>query len=123
MNQDILYQNREIGNSNPLTGTASPVKNKFQLPSDPKIKILLISGMVIIFLLITSAIVSLSRKSSSQTGSATPTPTAISASAPTEIPDSAIPTELKSKFDQINKYNQTNIHFSPPQIDSKIGSS
>jgi hypothetical protein len=122
MNQDVLYQNREISEPNPFTDTIPPVKNKLSLPSHPKIKILLILGIFIVLIFMVNIFISLSQKTAFPAGSVTPTPTTISTPQPTEIPNSAIPAELQSQFDQIDKSNQTDINFPPPQIDSKIGS-
>lgn len=124
MNSDIPYQNQDATSPNPFhTDSSAPVAaKKFILPTDPKIRILLILSIVCIILLIFSAIVSLFRSKAPSLNN-NPTPTAIVTPKPTDIiPEiNTIPPELKSKFDQIDANNQTNIDFAPPQIDPDIG--
>lgn len=124
MNQDIVYQNREIGDTNPFSDPSSQPETKIKPPLNPKLKILISLAIIIIIILIINLIFSLVKKPPS-TFNLHPTPTtSISTQKPIITPDySNIPPDIKLKFDQIENYNQTEIKFSPPQIDSKIGSS
>lgn len=125
MNQDIPYQNREIGAPNPLVPTADPdssIETKSpKLPLNPKIKWLIILGVFIALLLLVSLIISLLKNIPQITSIPTPTPPAFSDLSPTDIPNSAIPTKFRDKFDQIDQNNQTDLNFNPPQIDPNIG--
>ena len=114
MNQDLAYQNREIMEPNPMDIAVTP-----KVPLNPKIKILLVLAAVIVLLLITSLVVSTSKKS--LPGLPAPTPTPSLSPIPTVMPESAIPSVFRDKFNQIDQYNQTDINFNPPLIDPNIG--
>jgi hypothetical protein len=126
MNQDnIPYQNREIGEINPLLRSQEidlPVDTKTSKPPlSPKIIILIILGAIIVLLLIISLIISLVNHSPKTASPSKPTPSSSFTESPTDIPNSAIPTEFREKFDQIDQNNQTDLNFNPPQIDPNIG--
>ena len=131
MTQEIVYQNREIDQPNPLaaeeSSSTAPVQDSKKdtqksPPADPKIKILLFLGILIIVLFLISFIIAQVRTSSQKnTPLTTPTPVTVLTPAPTDIPQTSIPDELKSQFDQIDTNNQTEIDFSPPQFDTTVG--
>jgi len=123
MNQDLVYQNREMGELNPLAPTQSPSEptSPTKKPADPKTKLLIILAIFITIIFIISFIFSLLKR--------TPTPTPANEQTavptlnilPTDIPNIAIPTEFRDQFDQIDRNNKTNVDFIPPQIDPNIG--
>ena len=131
MTSDFPYQNQDLGTRNPFTPVeaeptethSEPTKpTKFKIPSDPKIKLLLVLGIIIIILSILSLVVTAIRKSQLKgpVVRATPTPAAITIQ-PTETPIITIPLDLNAKFEKIDKNTQTDIQFTPPQIDPDIG--
>lgn len=87
-----------------------------------KLKIVLTLGIITVSLLLINSIFSGTKKLP-QLIRSTPTPTVITPPSDTSPSYSNIPPEIKTKFDQIDNYNQTEFNFPPPQIDSKIGSS
>jgi hypothetical protein len=125
MNQDLSYQNRDASQLNPLAPaekSVPPADDKSTpLPINPKIKILIILGIIIVILLITSLIVSLVKKSVPSPPAITSTSTPSSILTPTDTPNSALPSKFQEKFTQIDHNNQTEISFPPPQIDPSVG--
>jgi hypothetical protein len=125
MNQEISYQNREIGEINPLNvieeqvSPASPIVTK--KPLNSKTKLLLILGVFIFVLLIVSLVISLAKNSLRTVPATKNTVTPTSVQTPTNVPSSVIPTEFQEKFTQIDQYNQSTVNFNPPQIDTTIG--
>lgn len=126
MNSDIPYQSLDLSNQNPLKvddlSVSDSKKTKFAIPNDPKIKLLIILGGITFVLLVLSLIVTAFRSSRPTTNSK-PIPNVITTPKPTEVIEDInnIPPDLKTKFDQIDQQNQTNINFPPPQIDPTIG--
>lgn len=130
MNPDSTYQNQDLNSNNPLLTEASstlaktPTSNKFQLPQDPKIKILIILGIIVLMLSILSGVIFVVKKNSTttQTPIIQPTPTAVVIVEPTITTiNPNIPENIRNKFEQIDKNNQVNPSFDPPQIDTTIG--
>lgn len=136
MTADNPYQNLDIGARNPFAPIdpeptidpqdkpkSSPKSNKsFQMPSDPKLKLLIILGVTIAVLSLLSLIVTVVRKSQLQPTvrpTATPAPTHPPEATPT--PDVSIPIEITDKFNKIDRNTQVIIDFQPPQIDPDIG--
>lgn len=123
MSSEISYQNRDLDNLNPFTPRANTtdleVKNTPK--SDPKVRLLVILGIIVVILSVLSLAVNILRRRQSTVGSDT-VPTITSAPLPTDIPDSvSLPADLKTNFDNLNKSTQTSINFDPPQIDTTIG--
>lgn len=114
-----VYQNLEQSQLNPQS---PPPKLVLPQPKDPKIKLLMILGIIIVILLIISALVSFTRKKQPPTFPRPKTTPTESIIRPTDIPEaSVIPQELKNQFDRADSDNQININFPPPQIDPEIG--
>lgn len=125
MNQDLVYQNREMGDLNPLAPTENSNPPESISPpqklTNPKIKLLVLLAIFITIIFIISFIFSLLKR--------TPTPTPADEQIavptlnifPTDIPNIAIPTEFRDQFDQIDRNNKINVDFTPPQIDPNIG--
>jgi hypothetical protein len=122
VNDDISYQNREIGDLNPLIPSETaditpPVKQ----PMNFKLKLLVTLGIFIVSLSVVGLVISLIKKSRSTPAAPAPLPDITQTQLPTGTPDSTIPTEFKDKFSQIDQYNKTDVNFNPPQIDPNIG--
>ena len=130
MTPETSYQNQDLISTNPLLNeltpntAESPSPKKFFIPQDPKIKILMVLGIVLFILSILS-LVMLVVKTNSNTNQPLlpqPTPTTIITPVSTTSPvNPNIPENIRSKFDQIDKNNQVNPSFDPPQIDTSIG--
>jgi hypothetical protein len=118
MENNNPYQNIDTPINNPLEIPKEPVKFKLNI-KDPKIKLLLILGIILIILGILSIIVTITRKKPISTINV-PTPTPAITVIPT-IKESNIPTQFIDKFDQIEKKLQIDEDFSPPQVDTTIG--
>ena len=127
MSDEISYQNQDLITNNPFTPRGqvtpggTPTPNKFTLPKDPKIRLLIILAAVVVFLLLLSTIVTAVRQSTRNT-----TPVKIArvtqAPQPTDIPNtSSFPQDLKDQFDAADKNTQKQVIFDPPQIDNSIG--
>ncbi len=123
------YQNQDLDNLNPLQTTEDKeiVQKKFKLfgwslPQDPKLKLLVILGGVVVFLLIISLITTLSRRTPKPPARVSPTPTPNITPLPTENPDTTkLPQETRNKFQEIDNNINTGINFNPPQIDIEVG--
>ena len=125
MNQDLSYQNRDMGNLNPLVPppeVTPPIKSDLpQPPLNSKTRLLVILGVFTGCLLLISLVASLIKNTNRPTPLATPTLTPDLTPTPTIDPNSEVPAEFKDKFYQIDQSNQTDINFIPPQIDTTIG--
>jgi hypothetical protein len=129
MRTEIAYQNRDQSDLNPLvtpensTDQITDNTKKLNIPKDPKIKILIIMGVIVLILLIISIFVTAIKKSNPKPTSQ-PTPTPVNTPSPLG-PDgtgnSNIPESYKTKFDVIDKKNQTDVNFNPPQITDDVG--
>ena len=127
MNDETSYQNQDLITNNPftprgqVTPEGTPVPNKFALPKDPKIRLLIILSVVVVFLLLLRTIITTVRQSTRNT---TPVKVAqvTSAPQPTDIPNTSnFPQDLKDQFDAADKNTQKQVDFAPPQIDNSIG--
>ena len=116
---DNLYQNPESYQENPLTPEVStPLpKKKFQIPTDPKLRLLFILAIVIIILIFFSLISFFIRKQPTTTVS-TVTPTSIVSPSPVPTSAIAIPNNLQSQLDQISKLSITPDTVDPPTLHS-----
>lgn len=124
-----LYQNIDIPSTNPLEPESSQILEKTKKTGiltalknikDPKIKMLLILGIILIILLVVSLIVTLFRKTPSIVKEKiNPTPIPQITLTPTKT--SSIPPEFVSKFNQIEEKLKLDENFEPPQIDSETG--
>lgn len=123
------YQNPEITQNNPLhtqSEITSPAQDpakkqsKFTIPSDPKIRILLVMVIIIIVLLLISLVVSVTRGSNVPKLRPTPTPK-MGAAIPTITPPAFIPDDIRNQFSEIDNQLKTEVKFNPPQIDETIG--
>ena len=120
------YQNPDVFQENPLnTGPVStsndslkPTK-KFRFPTDPKIRLLVVLAAIIVLLLPLSLVSSFLRQQ--KTSSVTPTPVISSAPSPSPTSVIAIPDELQTKINSIQKLSTSPDTVSPPQIDEEIG--
>ena len=125
MKSDVIYQNREMSNPNPLAPTekTKPTDNSEtpKIPSNPKVKWLIYLVIFIAFLLFISLIASLVKKTPLTSPNSKPTTSPDIILTPTSPPNIAIPTSYQDKFNQIDQDNQTDIKFDPPQIDPNIG--
>lgn len=125
--ENSLYQNIDVPSSNPLEQELSQPQEKKKTNifealkniKDPKIKILLILGIILIILLVLSLIVTVFRKKPAINQLAVPTPIPQISPVPTKT--SSIPTEFIDKFNQIEERLKLNESFTPPQIDSETG--
>lgn len=125
--ENSLYQNIDAPSSNPLEQELSQPQEKKKINifealkniKDPKIKILLILGIVLIILLALSLIVTVFRKKPTIEQIAVPTPIPQISPVPTRT--SNIPIEFIDKFNQIEEKLKLNEDFQPPQIDSETG--
>ena len=120
--EEISYQNIDTPNTNPLTPEVSPVKKtKRSFPKDPKIRLLLVLGIIVLVLLVLSLVVSLFRPKTPSPGSnITVTPTSKPVISPTQT-NIGIPTQFVEKFNQIDKQINTTEDFLPPSFDQTIG--
>ncbi len=127
MSDEISYQNQDLITNNPFTprGQGSPegtpIPNKFALPKDPKVRLLIILSAVVVILLLLSTIVTTVRQSTRNT---TPVKVArvTQAPQPTDVPNTSnFPQDLKDQFDAADKNTQKQVNFDPPQIDNSIG--
>ncbi|MFZ2153175.1 MAG: hypothetical protein WAV41_03915 [Microgenomates group bacterium] len=118
------YQNQDISGTNPLENTPVETTSKkpLKIPSDPKIRIIIILGAIVFVLLLISLVTTFFRKISPTPIRNTPTPIITTIPLPTENTEvNNIPPELQDKFTQIDNHINTNINFIPPQIDTEIG--
>ncbi len=131
MTQEIIYQNKDLTNVNPLppepigeTETENSKKTSVSSPLPKKTKLLIILGIFTVVLIVLSFLVAQIKSSKTSVQSVvTPIPIPILTPAPTDIPETNIPQDLREKFNQIDTLNQTKVDFPPPQIDAKIGAS
>jgi hypothetical protein len=115
----LTYQNQDLDNINPLQTDQS---KKFSLPKDPKIRILIILGIIVVLLLIASIFTSSSKKTVRPPARIIPTITPNITPLPTEITDiSSLPLEIKKNLEDVDIKINTSIEFNPPQIDTEIG--
>jgi len=117
---DNLYQNPESYQENPLTpetSASSLPKKKFQIPTDPKLRLLFILAIVIIILIFFSLISFFIRKEPTTTVS-TVTPTSIISPSPVPTSAIAVPSDLQSQLDQISKLSLTPDIVDPPTLHS-----
>ncbi len=128
MSTESDYQNPDINSNNPLSPVLEQSLNSQNLlakylPKDPKLRIIVILGIITLGLLIVSLIVTKIRQLNPPLVSQ-PTPTPINTPVPLG-PDqtgySSIPDKYKVNFDIIDKEIQTEINFNPPQITDDIG--
>jgi predicted PurR-regulated permease PerM len=122
MNPEISTQNQDIETMNPLLVETSPIPQKSLIPSDPKIRLLIILVTIVLILGIISIFVTIFKKPIVTNTKPLPTPTNTVIVRPT-ITSTIInmPENISQKFAQIDKNNQTNTNFDPPQIDTTIG--
>lgn len=128
---DNPYQNPEIEVRNPFATTqvpeintqpSKPPSKKFSLPNDPKIKLLIILGVIILFLSLISVVITAIRKSQLKPSPVKPTPTmTYTTPVPTDPPTLSMPPEINTQFENIDTSTKKNIQFDPPQIDPDIG--
>jgi hypothetical protein len=124
-----VYQNQELDNLNPLQTKEDReiVKKTFKflglsISEDPKIRLLIILGIIVVLLLIASIITSMSRRTPTAPARVSPTPSPNVTPLPSEISNlTRLPEDLKTKFKAIDDNINTNIDFSPPQIDTEVG--
>jgi hypothetical protein len=122
MASDNINQTPESLQENPLiinTPSTAVSPKKFQIPTDPKLRVLYILAIVIVVLLILSLISFIVRKKPISNSISTPTITIIPSPTPTSA--IAIPNDLQFKLDQITKLSQNPDTIAPPQIDTSIG--
>ncbi|MBI2465365.1 hypothetical protein HYV64_04450 [Candidatus Shapirobacteria bacterium] len=123
------YQNQDLDNLNPLQTKEDQemVSKKFKLfgwsiPEDPKLRLLLGLGTVVLLLLIIAMITSFARRTPRAPGRVAPTPTSNVTPLPTEVADTRrLPQDLKDKFHEVDNNVNTGINFNPPQIDTEVG--
>lgn len=122
------YQTPDISQQNPLqTEQDKQVLNKktqlfgLNLPQDPKMKLLLILGAVIVVLLVLSLFTT-KRRTPRAPSRVNPTPTSNVTPIPTEISDiTKLPDGLKEKFQNADNQVNSQVNFAPPQIDTEVG--
>ncbi|MFA5895099.1 MAG: hypothetical protein WC851_04960 [Candidatus Shapirobacteria bacterium] len=123
------YQNQDLDNLNPLQTKEDQelVNKKFKLfgwslPEDPKLRLLVGLGAVVLLLLLLAMITSFARRTPRAPGRVTPTPTPDITPLPTENPDTTkLPQDLRDKFQEVDNNVNTGINFNPPQIDTEVG--
>lgn len=123
------YQNQDLDNLNPLRTKEDQemISKKFKplglsLPEDPKLRLLVGLGAVVLLLLIIAMITSFSRRTPRAPSRVAPTPTANITPLPTENPDTTkLPQDLRDKFQEVDNNVNTGINFNPPQIDTEVG--
>lgn len=123
------YQNQDLDNLNPLQTPEDKAEYDkhlrlfgISISNDPKIRLLIGLGVIVVLLLIASIFTSASRRTPKAPTRITPTPTVEITPLPTEITNiTKLPEELTTKFSQIDSNINSSVNFNPPQIDIEVG--
>lgn len=124
MNNEIIYQNSETNQDNPLapvTGTeTNNPKSKFSLPQDKRLVALIFLGGLIVILLIISLIVTSLRPKTGTVSLPQITPTSMPTPIPT-APTTNIPVQFQPQINSLEQNLQPSTDLNPPEIDDTIG--